>query len=75
MQSRLQVHNDFDLKHCFQAFGEILCLWGCVAGCVYSFYPINKTASYLMMPYLAWVTLASALNFTVWQRNKDKKQE
>ena len=53
-----------------QACIEIGCLWSTVAGCIYMFFPINKLAAGLMVPYLGWVTLASALNYTIWQMNK-----
>ncbi|XP_032237776.1 translocator protein [Nematostella vectensis] len=51
------------------AFVEILFLWGTVAGCIYTFYPISKLAAGLMVPYLAWVSLASCLNYSIWKRN------
>jgi len=51
------------------AYAEILALWGCIAGTIYSFWPINKTAAYLLMPYLAWVTYASTINLYVWINN------
>ena len=65
-------------QSCFmfqQAFGEICLLWLNIAGCVYTFYPINKAAAGLMLPYLGWVTLATALNYTIWQMNKPAIKE
>ncbi|NXS01763.1 TSPO protein, partial [Oxylabes madagascariensis] len=38
-----------------------------------SWYNINKTAAYLMVPYLAWLGLASALNYWIWKDNRNKK--
>jgi tryptophan-rich sensory protein len=43
-----------------------------IAACVYYFHPINKYAAYLMVPYLAWVSYATALTFNIWLRNKRK---
>jgi len=38
-------------------------------------YPINPTATWLMIPYLAWCTYASALNWNIVDNNsKDKFQ-
>ena len=30
---------------------------------------VNKTASYLLLPYLIWVLFAGILNFSIWQLN------
>ena len=30
---------------------------------------VNKTAAYLLFPYLIWVLFASVLNFSIWQLN------
>jgi len=58
-----------------QAFGEICLLWLNIAGCVYTFFPINRAAAGLMLPYLGWVTLATALNYSIWQMNKPAIKE
>jgi translocator protein len=34
------------------------------------FIPIHVGAALLLMPYLGWVTFATALNFAVWQLNR-----
>lgn len=55
------------------AFGEILLLLGNIAVCIGVFYPINRTASFLLVPYFGWVTLATTLTYSIWQRNKSKQ--
>ncbi|CAF2679847.1 unnamed protein product [Rotaria sp. Silwood2] len=55
------------------AFGEMLLLLANIGLCIGAFFPINRTASYLLVPYFGWVSMASALTYTVWQRNKDRK--
>lgn len=34
------------------------------------FLKIDKNASYLLLPYLAWVSFATILNFSIWILNK-----
>lgn len=34
------------------------------------FYPINKTAAYLLLPYLLWSTFAAVLNYQIYVLNK-----
>ena len=51
------------------AFGEILLLWVAIAGTIRVFYPVSRTAAVLLTPYLAWVTFATILNFTLWRLN------
>jgi len=53
------------------AFAELLLLWGGIAGTIYNFSGINTTATYLMLPYLGWVSFAGALNFRIWRDNGD----
>lgn len=51
------------------AFAEVLLLWCLIVATVVSFWRISLLAAALLMPYLAWVTFASALTFAVWRLN------
>jgi translocator protein len=52
------------------AFAEILLLWSLIIATVISFWRLQaKTAALLLLPYLAWVTFAGFLTFSIWQRN------
>lgn len=48
----------------------ILCLWVAVAGTMLAFFGLDLIAGLLFVPYLIWVTIASALNWSVWQLNR-----
>jgi benzodiazapine receptor len=51
------------------AFAEVLILWCLIVATVVSFWRISTLAVALLVPYLAWVTFASALTFAVWRLN------
>ncbi len=51
------------------AFAEIVLLWIAIAVTMVKFAPISAVAALLFVPYLIWVTYASALNFAVWRMN------
>src|SRR6476660_4468856 len=51
------------------AFAEVLVLLALIAVTIVVFLRISRLASVLMLPYLAWVCLASALTWSVWQNN------
>ncbi len=51
------------------AFGEILVLWALIAATLLLFWRIRRIAGALLVPYLAWVSFATALTFAVWKRN------
>lgn len=46
-------------------------LWVAVAGMVATFWALDPVAAYLVLPYIAWVTVAGALNLEVVRRNPD----
>lgn len=67
-----------DLNYIFhvilQAFFEIILLVASIASCVYTFKPINETASYLMIPYLMWVSFATLLTYSIWKMNPEESK-
>ena len=51
------------------AFVEILVLWALLLLIVTTFFRVRFLAGLLMLPYLAWVTLAVGLTYAIWRRN------
>jgi tryptophan-rich sensory protein len=51
------------------ALAEIAVLWIAIATSVALFTTIAPVAAWLMAPYLAWVTFATALNAAFWRLN------
>jgi len=51
------------------AFAEVLLLWALILATVVAFWRLSRLAAALLVPYLAWVTFASALTWAVWRSN------
>ena len=51
------------------AFAEVLLLWLLITATIAAFWRLHRVAALLLAPYLAWVTFAAALNFTLWRLN------
>ena len=51
------------------AFADIVVLWILVAMTVVAFARLHRTAALLLVPYLAWITYAAALNYSTWSLN------
>ncbi len=51
------------------AFAEVLVLLALIAATMAAFWRISRLAAALMLPYFAWVCLASALTWSVWRNN------
>jgi translocator protein len=51
------------------AFADVMVLLALIAITIAVFWRISRLAGVLMLPYLAWVCLASALTWSVWQGN------
>ena len=60
----------FELKNPMLALVEIVLLWLMIYETYLKFSKINKTAGYLLIPYLAWVAFAAVLNASIWWLNK-----
>jgi tryptophan-rich sensory protein len=59
----------FGLRRIRAAFVVMVGLWIGVAGTMVSFFALDWIAGALFVPYLVWVTVAGALNASVWIKN------
>lgn len=59
----------FGLQNTLFGVLTIVPLWILIAVTIYQFYKVDKWASYLLVPYLAWVSIATALNASVYLLN------
>jgi tryptophan-rich sensory protein len=50
---------------------EVSLLWASIAAVIAAFAPIDVEAAWMLAPYLVWVTIAAALNFSVWRLNRE----
>ena len=55
------------------AFVDVVLLWLSVLGFSITAWPVSPFASLIFLPYLAWVTIAAALNASVWRLNPDAR--
>lgn len=60
----------FGLKNPLLALIEIILLLLVIFETYILFSKINKTAGYLFIPYLLWVSFATVLNASIWWLNK-----
>lgn len=60
----------FGLRSIGGALVWILFLWLSILAKLLLFWPVSAPAAMLLLPYLAWVTFATALNATLWQLNR-----
>lgn len=51
------------------ALVEIVLLWASIIGTMFAFSRHSRFAAKLLVPYLAWVTFATYLNFAIWRAN------
>ena len=61
----------FGMRRPDLAFIEVAMLWLSIIATIAAFHRVNAVAAYLLLPYLAWVTFAAALNLTIWRLNRE----
>lgn len=47
----------------------IIFLWLAILATIITFYRLSKTAAYLLIPYILWVSFATYLNYSIWFLN------
>jgi len=62
----------FGLQNIRLGMGVVLVLWFTVLSAMIAMWQIDPVAGALFIPYLVWVTIASALNWSVWTLNPDE---
>ncbi|MEO6578856.1 MAG: TspO/MBR family protein [Candidatus Limnocylindria bacterium] len=60
----------FGLRVPSAALVGIVGMWMAIAVTTLAFFRRHSLAGALMLPYLAWVTFATALNYEIWRRNR-----
>lgn len=60
----------FGLRSIGGALAWILLLWLSILLQILLFWPVSEPAAILLLPYLAWVTFATALNAKLWRLNR-----
>lgn len=51
------------------ALVTVAALWISIVAFIWQAWSLDRTAAYLFVPYLAWVSFATALNAAVWMMN------
>ena len=60
----------FKLKRPDWALAEVVFLWASVLGLFLGLRPFSEAASWMILPYLLWVTFASFLNLAIVRLNR-----
>jgi translocator protein len=59
----------FGLQNPSLAFANLFIIWILIIALMIIFWKINKNSTYLLIPYLLWVSFAGILNFFIWRLN------
>ncbi len=60
----------FGQRQLGQGVVEIVVLWLFLLATTIAFFGLQPLAGWLLVPYIAWVSFAGFLNFTVWRLNR-----
>ena len=59
----------FALESTLYGLLVIIPLWIFIAATMVAFFPVRKAATWLLLPYLAWVSFATILNYALYTLN------
>lgn len=59
----------FDQQQPGWALAEIIVMWFAILFTIFAFAKVSKTAAWLLVPYISWVSFATILNYTIWKLN------
>jgi tryptophan-rich sensory protein len=59
----------FGLHEIGWALADIVALWAAIGATAAAFRRVSRPAAGLMLPYLAWVTFATVINYALWRMN------
>ena len=59
----------FGTHQILTAFVDLAALWAAILLTLLTFKKMSPPAAWLMVPYLAWVSFAFALNLAIWRLN------
>jgi tryptophan-rich sensory protein len=62
----------FGLKNIRLGMAIIVVLWLSVFGAMLALWQVDTLSGMLFVPYLVWVTIAAALNASVWNLNREE---
>lgn len=60
----------FGLHNIFLALINILVIWMFIVILITKFWILDKRAAVMLIPYLAWVSFATILNYSIWILNR-----
>jgi tryptophan-rich sensory protein len=60
----------FNQHQILWALVDIIALWLFILLTIFSFAKLSKTAAWLLVPYICWVSFAALLNAAFWMLNK-----
>jgi tryptophan-rich sensory protein len=60
----------FGLRSPLLGLMEIIILWIAILATILTFKKLSKTAAYLLIPYILWVSFAAFVNFSIWRLNR-----
>lgn len=61
----------FGLQKIRAGMGILVLLWLAVAGCTVALFQLDTLSGVLFLPYVLWVSVAAALNYSVMQLNPE----